>query len=261
MKKRILYIDMDGVIADFDSAIQRHAPLFKTDPTIDQAIVDSICEENPRIFYGLDPLPDAIDSVKHLMDHYEVYFLSTPMWTVPNSFTDKRLWIEHYFGDKGTKRLILTHRKDLCIGDILVDDRLKNGSENFKGIHIHFGQPMFPNWEIVYEHLMRLHYHWKDEEKRKIEGRNFVLHATKHIAKHMESQNAENVPGAPNVYSSMEPDTIETLPNEGNIAIGTDVMTHNTTVINNTTLGHSALNNDKLDPWGNGNSKQVPGTY
>ena len=75
------------------------------------------------------------------------------MWSVPNSFIGKRIWIENHFGDKAKKRLILTHRKDLNIGDYLVDDRLKNGAAEFTGTHIHFGTNEFPDWKITYEYL------------------------------------------------------------------------------------------------------------
>ena len=52
------------------------------------------------------------------------------------------------------KRLILTHRKDLLIGDYLIDDRLKNGAGEFKGELIHFGTIKFPDWKTVLEYLL-----------------------------------------------------------------------------------------------------------
>jgi 5'-nucleotidase len=49
--------------------------------------------------------------------------------------------------------LILTHRKDLNIGDYLVDDRLRNGAGEFQGKLIHFGTDEFPNWEVTLKYL------------------------------------------------------------------------------------------------------------
>ncbi len=49
-------------------------------------------------------------------------------------------------GNKARKKLILTHRKDLNIGDFLVDDRTKNGAGEFMGEFIQFGTDKFPDW-------------------------------------------------------------------------------------------------------------------
>jgi len=157
--KTIIYIDMDGVVADFDSAIKAFMPDLETgcgDNYEERAkLVDAICAENPDIFHNLPPIEGAIEAVTELLtdSDLDVYFLSTPMWHVPESFTGKRLWIEKHFGELAKKRLILTHRKDLCIGDFLIDDRLKNGAAEFRGQHIHFGTPTFPDWPRVMSYL------------------------------------------------------------------------------------------------------------
>ena len=50
--------------------------------------------------------------------------------------------------------MIITHRKDLCEGGILIDDRGKNGTSEFKGEWIQFGSERFPDWNAVTEYLM-----------------------------------------------------------------------------------------------------------
>jgi len=157
--KKILYLDMDGVLADFDKKIKEYCPDLHTsddypDYPTRAAKVDEICEANPTLFETLEPIEGAVEAVEKLFGIYDVYFLSTPMWNVPESAKGKRIWLENVFGDLATKRLILTHRKDLAIGDILVDDRLRNGAAEFKGEHIHFGTSKFPNWEVTYEYLI-----------------------------------------------------------------------------------------------------------
>jgi 5'(3')-deoxyribonucleotidase len=149
----VLYIDMDGVIADFDKGVKAIEP----DVIWDQENVDRVCEGNCRIFKTLPEIEGAIDAVNELRDFeedgLEIYFLSTPMQNVPESYMDKRLWLKEKFGDWANKRLILTHRKDLNKGDFLIDDRLTNGSENFSGKHIHFGTYTFPDWKSVLNYL------------------------------------------------------------------------------------------------------------
>lgn len=83
----------------------------------------------------------------------DLFFLSAAMWDVPESYTDKRLWLEKYFGTSIRKLLIITHRKDLNRGDFLVDDRTRYGVDEFKGEHIHFGTDEFPNWMVTLEYL------------------------------------------------------------------------------------------------------------
>lgn len=153
----ILYLDMDGVVANFDKEINRLCPNLFTGEGANYEgrakQVDAICEANRNVFRYLEPIAGAKEGVEVLKNLYEIYFLSTPMWNVPESFMDKRLWIVEHFGEWANKRLILTHRKDLNIGEYLVDDRTRNGVDKFKGIHVHFGQSPFEDWESVTSYL------------------------------------------------------------------------------------------------------------
>ena len=92
---KLLYIDLDGVVADFVSAMNTH-PLRHTPPYHEAP--DTI----PGIFKNLKPLKDAISSVNKLLssNKYEVYFLSTAPWNNTSAWTDKRIWLEEQFGDK-----------------------------------------------------------------------------------------------------------------------------------------------------------------
>ena len=154
MNKKILHIDMDGVIADFSKEIKKISP--NTDTNSFSVEVDDICAKNPYIFHDLEPINDAIESVKELFNYFDIYFLSSPMWHVPESYIGKRIWLEKHFGQLAEKRLILTHRKDLVIGDYLVDDTIRHGVTEFKGEHIHFGNKKYPNWVNVMSYLRSL---------------------------------------------------------------------------------------------------------
>ena len=50
--------------------------------------------------------------------------------------------------------MVITHRKDLCKGDYLIDDRGKNGTSEFEGEWIPFGTDRFPDWQTVLDYLM-----------------------------------------------------------------------------------------------------------
>jgi len=146
---KLLYIDLDGVVADFMSAMNTHTeranPIYKEHP-------DTI----PGLFRHLKPIDAAIKSVERLIKSpkYEIYFLSTAPWNNLSAWTDKRIWLEEQFGEKINRKLILTHRKDLVKGDILIDDRPNNGAKDFDGEWIHFGSKSFPDWSSVIKHLL-----------------------------------------------------------------------------------------------------------
>ncbi len=158
MIKEILYIDMDGVVADFDEMMSKLLPNIPMgdgdDYEIRSAMVDEIAAKNPELFENLEPIENCIKLINLLRSRYDIYFLSTPMSKVPESYMGKRKWIQKYFGEWYDKRLILTHRKDLCIGSYLIDDRDRNGAAEFKGELIKFRSEKFPDWIAVFNYLM-----------------------------------------------------------------------------------------------------------
>lgn len=154
MMKKILYVDMDGVIADFDAMIRILMPTFDELPEEERgSTVDRLCQLHTRMFDDLPVIDGALEAIRDLSEDFDIYFLSTPMWDVPESYMDKRRWLERHFGELGNRKLILTHRKDLARGHFLVDDRLKHGVEDFEGEHIHFRTPLFPDWKTTVKYL------------------------------------------------------------------------------------------------------------
>ncbi len=71
----------------------------------------------------------------------------------PTAWSDKLNWVKKYISKSAYKRLILSHHKNLNDGHFLVDDRTKNGADRFKGLHIHFATPDFPDWITVTQFL------------------------------------------------------------------------------------------------------------
>ena len=149
--KQIVYVDMDNVLVDFQSGIDRLSDA-------DRAKYDGILDECPGIFALMEPMPGAIEAVHKLKGKYELYILSTSPWLNPTAGSDKLLWVQKHFGkDEDSvfyKRLILSHHKNLNNGAYLIDDRDKNGAAEFCGELILFGSGNFPDWDVVVDYLL-----------------------------------------------------------------------------------------------------------
>ncbi len=143
---KIVYVDMDGVLVDFESGIN-----YLTEQELKS--FENRLDEVPGIFSGMKPIEVAIESFQKLTSHYNVYILSTAPWENPTALNDKLMWIKKHIGELAKKRVIFSHNKHLNMGDYLIDDRTANGAGDFKGTHIHFGTERFPNWNSVLEYL------------------------------------------------------------------------------------------------------------
>lgn len=105
------------------------------------------------IFLNARPVPGALEAVAELENQYEVFILSTAPWENVHSWSQKRIWVEKYLPSM-YKKLILTHHKELLIGDYLIDDRTKNDAAEFQGKHIHIFSDAYPTWNSVLEELI-----------------------------------------------------------------------------------------------------------
>ena len=149
--KKILYIDMDGVIVNFDSGVAKLSDKNKLK-------YNGRYDDTPKIFRLMEPISGAISAIKKLSKYFDVFVLSTAPWDNIGAWTDKIQWIKNHFGD-GTdsilyKKVIFTHHKQLSRGHILIDDRAKNGADKFDGEFIMFGSEKFPNWKTVLKYLI-----------------------------------------------------------------------------------------------------------
>ena len=139
MNKYRIFIDMDGVIADFESAAEA------------EALVKGVTKlSRPDLFVNyraLGVIDGAIEAVAKLNADHEVFIASTPPWTRPEVWGHKREWIGEHFPYL-KRRIILTHRKDLLIGDILIDDSRYRGQPDFQGEWFWFNKNWNnKNWE------------------------------------------------------------------------------------------------------------------
>ena len=151
----ILYVDMDDTINLYTTHFiklrehQNHFPQAKEGFYID-----------------IPPNEDAIKYVKLLSSIYDIYFLTAPSLKNPHSYSEKRLWIEKYFGFDWVTKLIICNHKNLLMGDYLIDDLdCGKGQEGFTGELIQYTSSKFSTWEVIYEYLTKKQQQIKDYEK------------------------------------------------------------------------------------------------
>jgi 5'(3')-deoxyribonucleotidase len=158
-RKKIVYIDMDGVLVDLEREFN---DWFEAHPHLRERYNDNP-DHIAGIFRNPPPIEGAIEAVKKLAESgkYELFIATAAPWGNPDSSTDKRYWIEKHFGNLFHKKMFVTHRKDLLMGDYLIDDRIKNGAGDFCGELLRFGWSYedlqyneYPNWESILERLL-----------------------------------------------------------------------------------------------------------
>ena len=132
---RTIFLDMDGVVADFDSYVSnllgRKIGWSSTQDLSDEewerlASVD-------RLYYQFPLMPDAtklVAYVKSLSTRFHVGFLTAVprRSTIPSAKDDKQAWVDKYFpGMKMDIGPYSHHKQKWCKpGDILIDDRPSN---------------------------------------------------------------------------------------------------------------------------------------
>ena len=135
---KTIYIDMDGVVADFDTYVEgvlgREIGWGTSQDLTDEEWVKLASVD--RLYYHLPLMPDATKLVayaKSLSTRFHVGFLTAipRRTTIPSAQADKRAWVDKYF--PGMRMDIGPYSRDKqkwCIpGDILIDDRPSNITE------------------------------------------------------------------------------------------------------------------------------------
>lgn len=159
MVKKVLFIDMDGVLVDIGYSIDQW---IESHPELSEMYLNKI-DYIPGIFRDPPPIVGAIESIQKLYasNKYDMFIATTAPWGNPDAATDKRYWLEKHFGNLFERKMFITHRKDMLRGDILIDDRLKNGAGEFPGEFIHFGWDYenkkwneYPTWKSVIKKLL-----------------------------------------------------------------------------------------------------------
>lgn len=142
--KRIVFLDMDGVLADFDGAIINKV----WDPP--EMFV-------PGFFRNLAVHDGAKEAVAALLanENLEIYIGSKMTSKALNCATEKMEWIAEHFPAL-LRQMCLVCDKKLLRGDVLVDDDMERWGQSFDGQFIHFDRnnPR-QSWEAVVKELCK----------------------------------------------------------------------------------------------------------
>jgi 5'-nucleotidase len=161
---RTVYVDMDGVVADFDRVVQT---ILGSDPRIDQRYPESEwikIRAYQRIYRDLPLCQDANLLIEGIQDlarsqHFRVLFLTAVPKDndFPWAFTDKISWAQRYFpdipvwfGPYSEDKQIRAHTDD-----VLIDDRSSNIEQwqNRGGYGILYrgqGQPVLDELALIF---------------------------------------------------------------------------------------------------------------
>lgn len=119
-----VFVDMDGVIVDFDD--------YKTS----LGLTGDEVKRMPGAYLAMKPVPGAIEAIRSLIGMgFEVWVATKPPTGIAFAYGDKAAWIFQHLPEL-KRRLILTHDKGLLgdSGDYLIDDRpLKANCDQFSG--------------------------------------------------------------------------------------------------------------------------------
>lgn len=129
--KKVAYLDLDGVLANFDKAVNR----MPGDPYI---------EDPPEMFEKgffrrLELVPGSKAFVNEIMTFsgLDVFIASKPSTKNIYSVVEKYEWVEEHFPEL-LKKIFLVCDKSHLIGHYLIDDDIDRWGKIFPGTFLHF---------------------------------------------------------------------------------------------------------------------------
>ncbi|MEN9949733.1 MAG: hypothetical protein RLY85_485 [Bacteroidota bacterium] len=148
MGKKIA-IDMDNVIVDIEqhwldiyekrTGIQIDRASIQGKPEA-EAFPDPIAARTllfePGFFRTAPIMEGALDAVKKLMEHHEIYIVSAAM-EFPNSLFEKREWLAEHLPFISWRNMVFCGDKSIFDTDYLIDDHVKN-LDYCKGVPLMF---------------------------------------------------------------------------------------------------------------------------
>lgn len=115
-----IFVDMDGVLADFDSGYES---VFGLRPSIHADNVDwELVRQHKDFYLNLPPMSDAFDLWRFIAPHAPIILTGVPR-SVDEAAENKTAWVRRMFGDVEVR---CCRSSEKCLhaspGDILIDD-------------------------------------------------------------------------------------------------------------------------------------------
>ena len=176
MKNKKVFVDLDGVVADFVSAaLALHKANHKE---VLSNMLGRFCltealglttsqfwkgiEEEPFFWQNLDKTPEAdllFSILEDMFDPSQIYFLTAPS-LCPQSHWGKAEWVKKHYGKYFTRLIITGHKHLLASKDTLLIDDNPSNCEKFSaagGSTILFPRPwnaLYPLCEFPLEQML-----------------------------------------------------------------------------------------------------------
>lgn len=145
MMEKIILVDMDNVLCDFDKAHKQ--AILKTSGI-------KFPQSQYKFFENLEKIENSIESVNLLKTKYKVYILTRPSIQNPLCYTENRNWIEKHLGLDMLNNLIISCDKTMVKGDYLIDDNIQKGIFKPEWKLLKFGTSEYPDWNSIIKKLM-----------------------------------------------------------------------------------------------------------
>ena len=115
--------------------------------------------QRPIIYIGIETMMDAYQkpassvqkAVRLLIEHYEVFFVSTP--PPVGGEWGEAAWLMEHINVPAWRHTIFTHRRDLLYGDYLIS---KQKEGDTMATLLEYGSDTFKTWDDIIEYFSRL---------------------------------------------------------------------------------------------------------
>ncbi|MBQ5607035.1 MAG: esterase [Prevotella sp.] len=174
-----LFGDADPVVHTYDlfhnhypNAIRFHGEHRMNDDIVRHALVPVIRwiddkqegKERPTVLISIDALrnkhndqhPGAVKAFRELAESYNVFIIADSPTAYPAYIGEVQEWAQEFINVYAHNHIIFCNRKNLMLGDYLIDPSEDNGADEFMGTLIEFGSDKFKTWEETMEFFGRL---------------------------------------------------------------------------------------------------------